>query len=74
MKLSRWRAYRKLTLSEAAALVGVTPVAFGRYERGRVPDPSRLQKIIEVTEGDVTANDFFEIPSDGSLSRAGASA
>jgi transcriptional regulator with XRE-family HTH domain len=66
MKLAEWRKAKNLKLSDAADLVGVTAVAFGRYERGRVPDPGRLQKIIEVTDGAVTANDFFDVPaSDG---------
>lgn len=72
MKLPEWRILEKLTLAEAAGRIGVTAVAFGRYERGRVPDPARLQKIIEVTGGKVTANDFFAIPA--SSPKAGAAA
>lgn len=65
MKLSDWRRNQNLSVSEAANRLGVTPVAFGRYEKGRVPDPSVLQRLIHVTGGAVTANDFFQIPVSG---------
>lgn len=63
MKLLDWRKAQNITQTEAAEKIGVTPVSFGRYEGGRVPEPQTLQKIIEVTGGAVTANDFFEIPN-----------
>lgn len=62
MKLSEWRKAKDLKPVDVAALIGCTTVALGRYERGRVPEPGKLQKIIEVTGGAVTANDFFEVP------------
>ena len=63
-KLKTWREERDLSQEQAGRLIGVSAVAFGRYERGRVPEPEALQKIIDVTNGEVTANDFFEIPTD----------
>lgn len=60
--LRAWREAKKLSRAQLGEKLGVTSVAIGRYEQGRVPEPSVLQKIIEVSEGQVTANDFFEIP------------
>lgn len=60
--LRTWREDQKLSRAQLGEKLGVTPVAIGRYEQGRVPDPTVLQKIIEVSAGEVTANDFFDIP------------
>jgi transcriptional regulator with XRE-family HTH domain len=61
-KLRQWREGQRLSQAEAGDKVGVSAVAWGRYERGRVPEPEVLQKIITVTQGAVTANDWFDIP------------
>lgn len=60
--LRAWREANKLSRAQLGERLGVTPVAIGRYEQGRVPEPAVLQKIIEVSGGEVTANDFFVIP------------
>lgn len=60
--LRTWRKAKDLSRAELGELVGVTAVAIGRYENGRVPDANVLQKIIDVSGGAVTANDFFEVP------------
>ena len=62
MKLKNWREQRNLTLAEMGAEVGVSGVTIGRYEDGRLPKPDVLQRIIQVTDGLVTANDWFDLP------------
>jgi transcriptional regulator with XRE-family HTH domain len=60
MKLQEYRKQEKLTLVELAQQVGVTEVAISRYERGeRLPRPSVMRKIEEVTGGLVRPNDFL---------------
>jgi transcriptional regulator with XRE-family HTH domain len=59
MKLKDWRLHNSLTQQQAAEMLGFAQSAVARYEAGRVPRPSQMQKIIAVTAGAVTANDFF---------------
>lgn len=45
--------------------IGVTPQIISAYCAGSMwPGRKRMEKIIEVTEGAVTANDFIEMPSE----------
>lgn len=62
-RLKAWRVEKGLSQEALGSLLGVSSVAVGRYERDRVPEPAVLQKLTELTEGDVTPNDFFEIPA-----------
>ena len=65
MKLDEWRKARKFTQEQLAEMIGVASrVSVARYESGRVPDQDVLRKIIEITSGEVTANDFYDIPCD----------
>jgi predicted transcriptional regulator len=48
-------------------MIGSSPQAIYRYEDGdRVPAPKVMHKIVEVTGGDVTPNDFFNLNDDHS--------
>lgn len=61
MKLSAYRAKESLTLAAMAERVGVGESAMSRYETGsRRPEWSVLARIMEITNGEVTANDFVE--------------
>ena len=61
MKLSEYLAREKLTASAFAAQVDVTHVAIVRYLNGtRRPEWPIIQRIMDVTAGEVTANDFME--------------
>lgn len=40
----------------------VSVPAVQKYRNGRVPKGQRMQAIFAVTEGWVTANDFFDLP------------
>lgn len=52
-----------MTLDALGKEVGVSGVALGRYEEGRMPRDKVMQEIIRVTMGEVTANDWFDIPA-----------
>jgi len=51
-----------LTQAQMAEMLGVRQPSVGRYLKGQVPDPVIMQKIIDATEGQVTADSFFIIP------------
>lgn len=60
MKLRDYRKLQNLTQTKFAKLIGATSyVIIARYESGvRVPSPTAMRKIYEVTGGKVTPNDF----------------
>jgi transcriptional regulator with XRE-family HTH domain len=62
-KLKSWRETKGWSQAKLGEQVGVSSVAIGRYEAGRVPEPPVLQKLIDISEGQVTANDWFELPA-----------
>ncbi len=60
MRLQDYLAETGMTRAEFARRIGVKHISVTRYvNEGRVPEPSVMEKIIEATEGKVTANDFF---------------
>ena len=59
MRLEEYLAETGLTRAEFARQIGVRQFSITRYLEGRVPEPSVMCKIIEATEGKVSANDFF---------------
>lgn len=62
MRLQEYLDQSGLTRAEFARRIGVRHITVTRYcESGRVPEASVMGKIIEATEGQVTANDFFDI-------------
>jgi transcriptional regulator with XRE-family HTH domain len=62
MRLQDYLADTGVTRAEFARRIGVKHITVTRYvSEGRVPEPSVMEKIIEATEGKVTANDFFDI-------------
>lgn len=59
MKLAAYLAENKLTHAQFAALIGTTQVAISRYANGlRRPADEIEEKIIAVTNGQVTADDL----------------
>lgn len=49
-------------ISESAfgARIGVSQAAVNRYvRRARIPTPQIMSRIVEATDGQVTANDFY---------------
>ena len=64
MKLREYRELFGLSQKEFAKAANVSGMAISRYESGRIPSSSAMRRIIEVTDGAVTANDFFDIPQE----------
>lgn len=63
MKLKEWRLNRGYSLNQAAKLIDVSDgKTVQRYESGRMPRKQILQRIYEVTDGEVTADDFMDLP------------
>ena len=63
MQLRAWRTGRELTLDQVGELLGTTGISVGRYERhDRMPDRDMLRNIVEITNGEVTADDFLKEP------------
>lgn len=64
MKLGPYLELQKLTLGAFGKSIGVTRQAVCRYVAGdRIPDRYTMSKIMAVTRGAVTANDFYNAPS-----------
>lgn len=54
-----WREQKELSLAAMGQLVGVTPPAIQRYERGeRFPSPDAIEAYRVATDGAVTYEDF----------------
>jgi transcriptional regulator with XRE-family HTH domain len=60
MRLKEYLEENRITRAEFARLIGVRHISVTRYTEGRVPEASVMSKIIEQTNGQVTANDFFD--------------
>ncbi len=64
MKLADYLSTHRITHAEFAATIGATQAAVSRYANGkRMPRQPLLRKIMQATQGRVTANDFMAIPS-----------
>lgn len=60
MRLNDYLADKRMTAEEFAMALGVTSAALSRYVTGdRVPRPAIMRKIIDLTAGRVTPNDFI---------------
>jgi predicted transcriptional regulator len=59
MRLEEYLTETGLTRAEFARQIGVSQFSITRYIEGRAPKTSVMCKIIEATEGKVSANDFF---------------
>lgn len=59
MTLQEYIDRHELKQNEFAMLLGVKPQLVSRYLRGRVPETDILRRIAEVTDGQVTPNDFI---------------
>jgi transcriptional regulator with XRE-family HTH domain len=63
MQLDEWMRRNGKTYQDVADALGVDDVTIGRYARGeRRPRWDVLTRLVEVTGGDVTANDFLPPP------------
>lgn len=58
--LKRYRERRGLSQEEFGRLIGTTKVTISRFETGaREPTLRTIKKIMDVTGGELTANDFM---------------
>ena len=71
MRLRDWRATHKLTIAQAAERFGIQyPRTFHRYETGEIlADAPFVRLAAELTEGAVTAADFYDQRADFLKSR-----
>ncbi len=61
MQLEEYIINNSLNAASFGRLIGVKSRAtVGRYLKGRVPDKHIINKIAAITNGKVTANDFYE--------------
>lgn len=65
MRLAEYLSENNLTHERFAEIVGVSRPTVTHWLRGgRIPEFQHLQRVIEVTSGAVTANDFINLPED----------
>lgn len=61
-KLKKYLKNNNITQKKFAELIGVDKMTLWRYVQGsRIPKPKIMQKIFELTNGQVTANDFYGV-------------
>ena len=59
MLLQEWRKNKGFTQLTLALRLGVSKMTVASWEQGlKVPRRKHIEKLVELTEGDVTANDF----------------
>jgi transcriptional regulator with XRE-family HTH domain len=61
MKLSDFMELKRLNDAEFARQLGRSTAAVWHYRKGsRIPRPDTMARIVALTNGAVTANDFFK--------------
>ncbi len=61
MKMQAWREKQGMSRAKLAAKLEISEMSVGRYENGRIPEPSVMRKIIKVTKGMVRPNSFYDL-------------
>ncbi|WP_370931070.1 helix-turn-helix domain-containing protein [Bartonella sp. DGB1] len=62
--LNKFLKDNRLSQKDFACLIGVSQASVSYYlTRERLPKPAVIKKIFEVTEGQVTPNDFYNLTS-----------
>lgn len=60
MNLRRYLTVSGISEAAFGAQIGVSQAAVNRYvRRARIPTPQIMARIVEATDGQVTANDFY---------------
>lgn len=63
MRLRDWREAQMLTQQALAKNLGCAQATVHRWETGhRRPHPHQMIRIVAITGGAVTANDFYDLP------------
>ena len=64
MRLDEYISNIGLTQAAFAREINESPQTIGRYVKGvRIPEEDAMKKIFFATNGKVTANDFYNLPS-----------
>lgn len=64
MKLSAWLSENKVSQQAFADAIGSSQSQVARFAAGtRIPNRGAMAKIVRVTDGAVTANDFYAVES-----------
>lgn len=66
MRLAKWRKFKQMSQVELADALGCTQPMISMIERDRealVPRRDLMIRIYRLTRGEVTPNDFYELPS-----------
>ena len=62
--LRKWRRTRELTIETMAERLGISVGSLSRIERDEQwPDRKFFEAVVELTNGEVTANDFVAQPA-----------
>lgn len=62
MMLAHWRHAAGKTQADVAAALGVVPLLVSQWETGRRrPNAGNMARIFEMTDGAVSANDFYDL-------------
>lgn len=60
-----FRQQRRLSMAGAGALVGVPRTTWHGWEVGRrIPGPAYMVELFRVSDGAISPNDFYDLPSD----------
>jgi hypothetical protein len=62
MRWGEWISDRKLSWAEAGRRIGVSTSEARHFAHGRVPRKPTMQRIYLATGGQVTPNDFYDLP------------
>jgi transcriptional regulator with XRE-family HTH domain len=57
--LKKWREERNLSSADVGRMIDCTRLSIARYEEGRNPKQPFLDRIVVMTDGEVTANDWL---------------
>lgn len=64
MKLADYLSGNEVSTAEFAAQINATQATVSRYVTGkRIPDPTIMKRIFVATDGQVSPNDFYALPT-----------
>lgn len=59
MRLAEWLKKQKMSVLDFAKKAEVSSMTVYRWQEDTIPDREKMKKIVELTNGAVTANDFY---------------
>jgi DNA-binding transcriptional regulator YiaG len=71
--LKAWRTAQAVPVPELAAQIGCARQTWYSWERGTsIPQSDQMVRIVEMTAGQVTPNDFYDLPDLGAPQQVAA--